>query len=58
MRQPLRLDRFRFFGLKKPSGALRRHSLLGVLLQGQRQLSHLRLDLAHSSLDICLLDGP
>jgi hypothetical protein len=49
--------RFGFFRLKKPFGALWRHSLLGILLQVQGQLSHLRLDLADSSLDIRLLDG-
>ena len=57
MREPLRLDRFRFFGLKESFGALRRLSLLVILLQGQRQLSQLCLDLDDSSLDIRLLDG-
>jgi len=57
MRKPLRLDRFRFFRLKEPSGALGRHSLLVILLQVQGQLSQLCLDLADSSLDIRLLDG-
>jgi hypothetical protein len=57
MRKPLRLDRFRFFRIKESFGALGRHSLLAVLLQGQGQLSQLRLDLADSSLDVRLLDG-
>ena len=44
MREPLRLDRFRFFLLKEPFGAFGRHSLLAALLQGRLQLSHLLLD--------------
>ena len=50
MREPLRLDRFRFFLLKEPFGAFGRHSLLAALLQGRLQLSHLLLDLGDSAL--------
>src|ERR1700692_1509216 len=50
MRKPLGLDRFRFFGLKKPFGALRRFSLLAGLLQGRLQLSHLLLRVGDSAL--------